>query len=160
MEDWTKVEIEQIRSTVEVIKKCQPRTDTLAKGAATITVWIPYNVTWDVTPSSSIRAPYSGYIEVVIGSKANADFVKCKKAHFDCTTFLSDFAKVTAPTVYRYEFDLAPNGLNVRRLLTRKENEHAWGNDPAFSNGSCWDKAVKDAQANPTKAPTVGEPAH
>ena len=62
--------VEALRGTVRAIKQCPKVTHAefrWGKGATEICrtlVGPPQNVTWDVTPSNSVRAPYVGYVEL------------------------------------------------------------------------------------------------
>jgi hypothetical protein len=141
-EAWAKSEIDQMRSIVQAIKQCKPDVVSInvnkrIKAKITETTGIPFNVTWDVAPSSSMRAPYSGYIEVVVGHHMDTDSTKIGDLEMQ-----SDFNSRPA-FIDRYEFDLTPDGLSFQRKLKRNENETKWVDDQ--ERGWCWDRTVLSA---------------
>lgn len=143
IEGWAKVETDRIRSIVQTIKQCQPDIVSVKVGkhgkvTVTDTTGIPFNVTWDIAPSSSMRAPYVGYIEVVVGHHMDTDSTG--------TEYLEaqDYFNSQPALVNRYEFDLAPEGLQLHRKLKRNENEKGWVDDQ--ERGWCWDRAVLSAE--------------
>jgi hypothetical protein len=142
-EEWVKAEIIQIRSIVQTIKQCRPDIVSIKVGKhgkekMTETTGIPFNVTWDVTASNSIRAPYSAYIELVVGHRMDTDSMRIGDVEM-----MNDFNSRPA-FVSRYEFDLAPDGLSLQRKLKRNENENRWSDDQ--ERGWCWDRAVLEAE--------------
>lgn len=144
-EQWAKSEIDQIRSIVQRIKRCDAisTSDRFGKRAnVTAIIGIPFNVTWDVARSSSMRAPYSAYIQVVIGHRMDIDS-ECIK-NINCLEMQSHFNSGPA-TINRYEFDLSQDGLAFQRKLSKKESESKWIDDQ--QRGWCWDKIVSSLEA-------------
>ncbi len=140
MDEWAKAEVNQIRPIVQKIKACPQRTVSASKGA-TFIEGPPYNVTWDVVASKSICAPYAGYIELIVALRVVANDEQCKKSHTDCSALASSMDS-RPPMVLRYEYDLAPDGLNLVKALARGENENKWV-DRAMRGDSCWEGAAK-----------------
>lgn len=81
-----------------------------------ISVGPPENVVWDVVPGTSVRAPYSGYIQLTAHIKVDIlpdgsmDRYMRKNKNF-----------VQNPVDYRYEFDVSKNGLELIRSLSRQQ---------------------------------------
>lgn len=135
-EDWKEAEIDQIRAMVQAIKQCPANVSTDA--ASTIVDGPPYNVSWDVTPSNSIRAPYSGYIEFAVLST-----VRCSSARRESSPVGCDIVeRPQFPLVLRYEYDLSTDGLSLSKILVRRDNETEWSNRPNVSN-YCWERAAQ-----------------
>ena len=138
--DWKEAEINQIRSMVLAIKRCPAYVSTDA--TSTMVDGPPYNVTWDVSPSNSIRAPYIGYIELAVATR------------FTCTQHAQRSSPVGClhiqglggyPLVLRYEYDLSSDGLSLSKILVRRDNETEWSNRPNVSN-YCWERAAQLTQ--------------
>jgi len=85
-----------------------------------------------------MRAPYDGYIEVVVGHHMDIDSTKIGYLEMQ-----NDFDSHPA-LVNRYEFDLAPEGLQFQRKLKRTVNERDWVDDQ--ERGWCWDRAAVSAE--------------
>ncbi len=135
-EDWVKAETDQIRAMVQTIKQCPA--DVNRSPASTITDGPPYNVTWDVSASHSVRAPYSGYIELTVPSVVRCSAARRQQSPMGCDTVeRPDF-----PLVLRYEYDLSPNALSLSKILVRRDNETEWSNRPNVSN-YCWERAAQ-----------------
>ncbi len=140
MREWPKAELDQIRSIGERIKAC-PQEKT---GGAVTSVYVgpPYNVTWDVATSESVRAPYTGYIELVVLYRDVVNPEACKKNPWGCEAIQLIPHR---PLVLRYEYDLAPEGLNLVKALSRWDNESNWGNR-TVGGSSCWERAARPAR--------------
>jgi len=134
--DWKDAEIDQIRAMVQAIKRCPADVNTST--ASTIVDGPPYNITWDATPSNSLRAPFSGYIEFVVPST-----VRCSPARRQSSPVGCDIVeRPQLPLVLRYEYDLSPDGLSLSKILVRRDNETEWSNRPNVSN-YCWERAAQ-----------------
>lgn len=135
-QEWVKAETDQIRAIVQKVKACPkeglegPRTS----------VWSgpPYNVTWDVSPSQSIRAPYAGYIELVFLEGAYCSQQWRKSSPAGCAIV----ERPQVPLVLQYEYGLSPDGLSLEKIRARRDNESTWV-DYAAMGGYCWLKAAQ-----------------
>ena len=137
--EWTKPEVNQIREMVHAIKQC--RSKVTSDAASTIVNGPPYNVTWDVSTSQSIRAPYAGYIEFTVLS-----VVYCSAARRQSSPMGCDIVeRPEFPLVLRYQYDLSPDGLSLSKILVRRDNETEWSNRPNVSN-YCWERAAQPAE--------------
>jgi len=134
--DWKEAEINQIRAMVQAIKQCSASVN--GSAASTIVDGPPYNVTWDVSVSQSVRAPYSGYIELTVPT-----VVHCSPARRQSSPMGCDIVeRPEFPLVLRYEYDLSPDGLSLSKILVRRDNETEWSNRPNVSN-YCWERAAQ-----------------
>jgi hypothetical protein len=135
-QEWVKAETDQIRAMVQAIKLCPASVNESA--ASTIVDGPPYNVTWDVRPSDSVRAPYSGYIEFVVQSTIQCSPERRRSSPMGCATI----ERPQVPLVLRYEYDFSPDGLNIERIRARRDNESTWI-DYAAMGRYCWLKAAQ-----------------
>jgi TPR repeat protein len=134
--DWKEAEINQIRAMVQAIKHCPASVN--GSAASTIVDGPPYNVTWDVSASQSVRAPYAGYIELTVPT-----VVHCSPARRQSSPMGCDIVeRPEFPLVLRYEYDLSPDGLSLSKILVRRDNETEWSNRPNVSN-YCWEGAAQ-----------------
>jgi hypothetical protein len=87
------------------------------------------NVTWDVTRSDSVRAPYLGFLEFTMAWELwippGFETDIRKNPGF---AIWSNFDRDEGykPDEYRYEFDVGPDGLELSRALTRKQGQTEW----------------------------------
>jgi hypothetical protein len=135
-QDWVKGETDQIRTMVQTIKQCPASSNVSA--ASTIVDGPPYNVTWNVTPSDSIRAPYSGYIEFVVRSTIQCSAARRQSSPMGCAMV----ERPQVPLVLRYEYDLSTDGLSLEKIKARRDNENTWV-DYAAMGRYCWLKAAQ-----------------
>jgi hypothetical protein len=133
---WAKPEVDQIRAMVQAIKQCPSKVS--ASAASTISDGPPYNVTWDVSPSQSIRAPYAGYIELTVPSSVQCSQQRRASSPQGCAIV----ERPQFPLVLRYEYDLSPDGVRLSKILVRRDNETQWSNRPNVSN-YCWERAAQ-----------------
>jgi TPR repeat protein len=134
--DWKEAQINQIRAMVQAIKRCPANVSTSA--SSTIADGPPYNVTWDVSASQSVRAPYAGYIELIVPSRVQCSPQRRMSSPQGCAIVESP----QFPLVLRYEYDLSPDGLSLSKILVRRDNEAEWSNRPNVSN-YCWERAAQ-----------------
>lgn len=135
-QDWVKGETDQIRAMVQAIKLCPANVSTNA--SSTIADGPPYNVTWDVSASQSIRTPYAGYIELTVPTVVNCSPARRQSSPMGCAIV----ERPEFPLVLRYEYDLSPDGLSLSKILVRRDNETEWSNRPNVSN-YCWERAAQ-----------------
>jgi hypothetical protein len=136
MDSQTRLEVGQLRSIAHAIKACSRVPEFPDTGNGTIYDGPPSNVVWDVKASSSIRAPYMGYIEFFLPREFSASQGTCAKNPRYCGELISD----TKPFRYRYEFDLGPDGLALVRVLIKGESEKRW--QDARPDKTCWQGAA------------------
>jgi TPR repeat protein len=135
-DEWMKAGVDQIRTMVQTIKNCPA--SVYRSATSTLTDGPPYNVTWDVSASQSVRAPYAGYIELTVPS-----IVRCSAAQRQQSQMGCDIVeRPKFPLVLRYEYDLSPDGLSLSKILVRRDNETEWSNRPNVSN-YCWERAAQ-----------------
>ena len=121
--------IQQLRAIAELIKKC-PGWRTPDADYGSFFGSAPLNVIWDVEQRQSTRSDKLGYIEFVQHAGYDSALpLTCRKKDVDCQTHNKVLAKLL-PTwrdfhpfdQFRYEFDLAPDGLEFARAQMRHEN--------------------------------------
>jgi TPR repeat protein len=138
--EWAKAEVNQIRAIVEAIKQCPSKVT--ASAASTVSDGPPYNVTWDVSASQLIRAPYAGYIELTVPTVVHCSQQRRASSPQGCAIV----ERPQFPLVLRYEYDLSPDGLSLSKILVRGDNETQWSNRPNVSN-FCWERAAQPTGA-------------
>ncbi len=134
--DWKEAEINQIRSMVQAIKRCPANISTSA--SSTIADGPAYNVTWDVSASQSVRAPYDGYVEFTVPTVTHCSPARRQSSPMGCDIV----ERPEFPLVLRYEYDLSPDGLSLSKILVRRDNETEWSSRPNVSN-YCWERAAQ-----------------
>jgi len=136
MDNWVKAEVGQLRSIVDKIKACPQE----KKEGAVISSYLgpPHDVTWDVVASESIRAPYTGYIELAVPYRVVIVPEACKKYPSSCES--------TQQFVLRFEYDLAPDGVNLVKVLQRHPGADRWTNWGSLKESPCWEKAAQPAR--------------
>ncbi len=139
-QEWGKAETDQIRAMVQAIRQCPAHINTDA--SSTISDGPPYNVTWDVTASQSVRAPYSGYIEFAVLRRVSCDQQPNQKQRLSdsCLSLMNLLVK--PPLILRYEYDLSPDELNLSKILVRFDNETEWSNRSNVTD-YCWERAAQ-----------------
>jgi len=141
MDEQTKVQVRRLRSISEAIKACPKVAVSSDKGEGAIYAGPPFNVTWDVKLSSSVRAPYLGYIEFVLPREFSASKKFCAKHEEFCAQMM-----LIPSFQYRFEYDLGPDGLELMKTLAKSKEEKEWrdvGSNTADLNESCWLKAAR-----------------
>jgi hypothetical protein len=135
-QEWVKAETDRIRGMVQAVKQCPSKVSSSA--ASTIVDGPPYNVTWDVSASQSVRAPYAGYIEFTVPTVTHCSPARRQSSPMGCDIV----ERPEFPLVLRYEYDLSPDGLSLSKILVRRDNETEWSNRPNVSN-YCWERAAQ-----------------
>lgn len=138
-QEWVKAETDQIRAMVQAIKQCPASVN--GSAASTIVDGPPYNVTWDVSASQSVRAPYAGVIELTVPTVTHCSPARRQSSPMGCAVV----ERPEFPLVLRYEYDLSPDGLSLSKILVRRDNETEWSNRPNVSN-YCWERAAQLTQ--------------
>lgn len=142
-QEWVKDETDQIRAIVQAIRQCPAHVSTDA--SSTISDGPPYNVTWDVTASQSVRAPYSGYIEFAVLRRVSCNQQPNQKQRLSDSCLRLMNLLVKPPLILRYEYDLSPDELSLSKILVRFDNETEWSNRSNVSN-YCWERAAQPIQ--------------
>jgi len=161
--------VDQLGSIAHTIKQCPREVNVEShwgKKPTEITrlsLGPPQDVVWDVVPGTSVRAPYSGYVQLTArwtfeilpdGSldkyiRKNHDFWLLMQKNF-----------VQNPIEYRYEFDVGKNGLELMRSSSRAQCEAVGSitspcRKPDWQSvtpGFCWGKAAQKGQTVTDKA--------
>jgi len=140
--------VEALRATVRAIKQCPKVTHAefrWGKGATEISrtlVGPPQNVTWDVKPSNSVRAPYVGYVELT----TPWDFFVPPDSFSKFTRKYPGWVEkeyAQKPREWRYEFDIGPDGLELTKTFYRDDKQGDWKPGPA---AYCWGDAAMKGQ--------------
>jgi hypothetical protein len=139
---WVRAETDQIRAMVQAIKQCPSKVT--SGPASTILDGPPYNVTWDISASQSVRAPYAGYIELTAPTVVHCSAARRQSSPMGCDIV----ERPEFPLVLRYEYDLSPDGLSLSKILVRRDNETEWSNRPNVSN-YCWERAAQPSASHP-----------
>jgi hypothetical protein len=156
--------VTQLAAVAHAIKEC-PREVPVKEGhwgkkPDEIERWYvgpPENVVWDVVPSSSARAPYSGYVEFTVHWNIeilpHGSMDRYMRKHGDYW-FLMQKNFVQNPVDYRYEFDVGEKGLELIKSMSRAQCETVgsitspcqkpgWQSiPPAY----CWGKTAQEGQ--------------
>lgn len=141
MDEHTKEQVKQLRAISDVIKAC-PKVALFAdKGTGTLNDGPPFNVTWDVKPNSSIRAPYLGYIEFVLPRQFSASEAYCATHRKSCDDLMS-----LNSFRYRFEFDLGSDRLELTKMLVKSDYEKDKEWHDARPDESCWQKAARSGK--------------
>lgn len=166
--DDSKPAVETLRRLAERIRSCpemvtsETRWGTKSDEIKRTYEGPPHNVTWDVLPADTVRAPYLGYVEFSLPMRY---WVPEAKQHKYNKTFgignTLDFENVLASASsaerYRYEFDLGPEGLQFARALRRMPNATEWL-DNQDAGKSCWHQAVTDTYVASARVPAPDAP--
>ena len=142
--------VEALRGIVRKIKDCPQQTHAEShwgKGPTEIyrtLVGPPTNVTWDVTPSNSVRAPYVGYVELTTTWDFFVPLDTFSKFSRKYPAWMEYSLKQRAkPREWRYDFDLGPDGLELTKVFYRDEKNGEWQPGPPTY---CWGDAAKKGQ--------------
>lgn len=104
------------RALAERIKACQPEKEFGDDPDHSGVMYFepPINVTWDVFPNPSARAPLAAYIEFATPRK----FVISTKgaSHFD-PKYQDEMTQAAWTQRHRYEFDISSSGVDLVRTL-------------------------------------------
>ena len=148
--------VDQLRAIVKEIKKCPKivlyeSKDKEGPFAGMRTYEGPtLNVEWDVAESKSTRSPYQGYVEAHVAWEfwlPRDVYEKYKGKMGNRVIGNLGYIKMFGggpqpPLVYKYEFDLGPNGLELYRSFYRRSGETEFEDHKLA--GGCWDEAVKN----------------
>ena len=140
-DEQIKAQIGQMRSISRAIKACPKVAEYPDKGNGTFNLGPPANVTWDVKPNSSVRAPYLGYIEFFLPREFSASEKYCAKNKELCARLMS-----VNSFRYRFELDLGPDGLELTKILVKSDSERDKEWRDARSDESCWQRAARPAK--------------
>jgi hypothetical protein len=140
MDEQTKAQVKQLRAISNAIKAC-PSKESPDTGNGKFIYGPPSNVTWDVKPNPSVRAPYLGYIEFSVPQDFSASKKYCAQHAVVCLQMIG------LPSVsLRFEFDLGPDGLELMKLLTKnKAEDKEWSDikpNAGVLSDTCWLKAA------------------
>ena len=95
------------------------------------------NVIWDVVHATTVRAPYSAYIE--FSTRFGITVPPQAKEAYDRRMTLPDFRLGTWKM--RYEFDMGPDSVEFVRALYHQEGIAQWSD--FVRRDSCWDRALR-----------------
>jgi hypothetical protein len=114
----------------------------------------PTNVVWDVTRNTSVRSPYTGYIEFTVPRTTWVPTEVWDKWTSKASDATKDFFLRPVPSLKtRYEYDVGPAGLQLTRMLSRSADESEWKDGPSQKACSqsgcatlCWEDAAQKWQ--------------
>src|SRR5271157_5365020 len=136
IDEQTKTRVKQLRAISNAIKAC-PREESPDTGNGKHIYGPPSNVTWDVKPNPSIRAPYLGYIEFSVPRNFSASKKYCAQHAEACALLLFQ-----SSVPLRFEFDLGPDGLELMKILAKnKDEDKEWSDinpNAAVLVDTCW----------------------
>jgi hypothetical protein len=141
---------EDLRALAQAIKQCPQEVMTSHKWGKRPTEieqirrGPPQNVAWDVRPSDSVRAPYTGYIQFTIRTELWVPPESYEKYSRTYPGSLEAWLSHSHPSEYRYEFNLGPSRLELVKMLSRDEGDTVWKTTNLL--GSCWGQAVQKTQ--------------
>jgi S1-C subfamily serine protease len=96
----------------------------------------PVNVIWDVTRSSSVRAPYQAYVEFSVPREYWVPPDIWNKWADKASDLYAKILQPMSALKYRYEFDLGSDGIRLTKTLMRAAEETEWKDAP-FGDQSC-----------------------
>jgi hypothetical protein len=142
--------VDALRATVRTIKQCPQQTHAESRwGKRPNETYLslvgpPANVSWDVAPSHSVRAPFVGYVELTTSWDFSMSPDALKKFAREYPSWMDQLlAQRTTPREWRYEFDLGPDGLELTKVFYRDNKGGEWQiGPPAY----CWGEAAKKGQ--------------
>jgi hypothetical protein len=135
-----------MRRIVEAIRQCPEVTGSDGVyNVAIIHQHPPSILEWDVLASSSLRAPFQGYVlfDLPKDAQETEEAKRSKELHLKFQSLMPVFSKFMK---YRYEFDLGPDAPELRKALLRFDAPNFSPYDPSpNSEGyiSCWDKIAR-----------------
>lgn len=137
--DLQKRAVVTFRTLAERLKTCQPEKEFGDDPDHSGVMYFepPINVTWDVLPNSSARAPLAAYIEFATPRK----FVISANgaSHFD-PKYEDEMTQAAWTQRHRYEFDVSPAGISLVRTLRFGKTD--WiDEDP---NKYCWQNLARE----------------
>ena len=94
----------------------------------------PINVVWDVTESTTVRSPFSGYVEFTTRER----FDLPEKERDARPEYYLLMSSKFGPVRHRYEFDLMPNHLELARMLQRSGHQTDWVDE--VPGELCWQR--------------------
>jgi trypsin-like peptidase len=127
----------------------------------------PQNVVWDLIPSKGLPSPYTGYVEFSISMYFRAPLerlIHFQRAYPGMSLSALPIGSTPdgvaysampqgtkpAPTGYRYEFDIGPEGLVLRKAMSRSSPDASW--ERKGRGYGCVDRVVQKAVIPPIKA--------
>lgn len=152
--------IAQMRGIAKAIRQCPEQTESQDE------CWIflqgpPANVEWDVSPSKTVRSPFQGTIEFTVPRRRlDVDPVKqTTRVQQKCAVIrkLAEEGMRANPSIrfitsfhYRYEFDLGPDGPELVKMLSLKDDGTKEAVAADGGGNECWAKIARSF--NSTKA--------
>jgi len=159
--DRLKIEVDRqpaaarLRATAQAIRECLAAVESekrWGKRPLEIERWYlgaPQNVVWDIVTGTTVRAPYSGFIEFSVSHyhwvpPETSEKLQGKQSEGAAMLV----AGQTGTRTLRYEYDIGPAGIELVKALVRFKNAFGTSDWQDLEKADiCWDNAARTPPA-------------